>query len=219
MSRRAPSARRVGDAGDCVAEKFRILTVCTGNICRSPLAEQLLARGLSDIDEIVVSSAGTHAMVGGLMTEQSQDIARNLGIAAPEAHEPRLLTEQILDSSDLVLALARDHRKAIVQENPRVSRRVFTLREFARLSDATTDEDLRWELNDTSRSAADRLRAAVRAVTAGRATALPPSELTEDDVVDPYRRSDATYSLSTEQIVPAVNTSLAFLRRALEAEL
>lgn len=202
-----------------MADQFRILTVCTGNVCRSPLAEQLLAQGLSGISEIAVSSAGTHAMVGGQMSEQSQSIARGLGVEAPEGHVPRVMTAEILDSADLIFALARDHRRAIVEESPRASLRVFTLREFARLAEATTDDDLMWEIRETSQEPVERLKAAVRAVTAGRAIVPPPQDRSVDDVVDPFGRSDATYALSTEQIVPAVNTTVTFLRRALEVDL
>ena len=43
---------------------FSVLTVCTGNICRSPLAELILAASLSDIPDVRVESAGTGALVG-----------------------------------------------------------------------------------------------------------------------------------------------------------
>lgn len=195
---------------------FTILTVCTGNICRSPLAEQLLARRLGDIDGITVESAGSHAMIGAPMSEQSQEIARGLGVPNPSDHRARQLTEGVLDSADLIFAMARDHRRTIVETNPRVARRVFTLLEFARLAEATTDEDLALDIAETSGSARERLQAAVVAAAAGRAMVLRPADPTEDDVVDPYLRSAATYARSTDQIVPAVDVTAAFLRRALE---
>ncbi len=195
---------------------FTILTVCTGNICRSPLAEQLLALRLAAEPEVTVSSAGTHAMLGAPMEPQSQEIARGLGIAEPATHTPRLLTEEILGSSDLILAMARDHRRAIVELNPRVARRVFTIREFARLAEATTDEDLIFDIAETPGSRIDRLHTAVRAVTAGRALVPPPADPADDDVVDPYRRAPEVFELSTQQLVPAVDATAEFLRRALE---
>lgn len=202
-----------------MSDTFAILTVCTGNICRSPLAEQLITQRLQDCADITVSSAGTHAMVGAPMEGQSQAIARTLGIVDPSTHAPRLLTEGILDSADLILAMARDHRRAIVETNPRVARRVFTIREFARLAEATADDDLIFDIAETSGTRIERLHAAVRAVTAGRALVAPLEDPSDDDVIDPYRRDQATYDLSTAQIVPAVETTVAFLRRALEVSL
>lgn len=199
---------------------FTILTVCTGNICRSPLAEQLLARELADIPEITVESAGTYAMVGSSMQEKSQAIARELGVPDPGTHRARQMTSSILESADLIVALARDHRRAIVEESPRVARRVFTLREFARLVAVTTDEDLAFEITAAPDSdTVSRLRAAVSAVVAGRSVSFPPEDLSEEDVVDPYGRSDETYALSTSQIVPAVNAMSALLHRAVEVPL
>lgn len=128
-----------------VGDVFSILTVCTGNICRSPLGEQLLAQQLADLADVRVASAGTGALVGHGMPDQSLAIARSLGVVDPESHVSRQLTPELLDESDVVFAMAREHRRAIVELNPRVSKRVFTLREFARLADATSDDDLRAE--------------------------------------------------------------------------
>ena len=66
---------------------FSILTVCTGNICRSPLAEGLLRMVLGGLD-VTVQSAGTAALVGEPMTEQNQRIAADL--ASGELIELRL---------------------------------------------------------------------------------------------------------------------------------
>lgn len=198
---------------------FAILTVCTGNVCRSPLAEQLIAQHLGDCAEITVGSAGTHAMLGEPMSEPSQEIARRLGIGDPGTHVPRMLTAEILDSSGLILAMARDHRRAIVEMNPRVARRVFTIRGFARLAAVTTDDDLLFDIAETSGSPVERLEASVRSVTAGRALVAPPEDPSDDDVVDPYKRGQEMYEFSARQLVPAVESAVAFLRRALEVPL
>lgn len=202
-----------------MSSSFTILTVCTGNICRSPLAEQLIAQLSVDVPEIEVSSAGTHAMVGSPMSEQSQEIARSLGIAHPESHVPRALTADVLETADLVLAMARDHRRAIVEQNPRVTRRTFTIREFARLAEAVTDEDLRFDLSETSGDPVDRLRAAVSSVVLARPAVTPPADASEDDVIDPYGRGSDVYELSTHQLIPAVNATVGFLRRSIEIEI
>ena len=86
----------------------------------------------------------------------------------------------------------------------------------ARLAEATTDEDLIFDIAETPGSRIDRLHTAVRAVTAGRALVPPPADPADDDVVDPYRRAPEVFELSTQQLVPAVDATAEFLRRALE---
>lgn len=207
-----------------VGDVFSILTVCTGNICRSPLGEQLLAQQLADLVDVRVASAGTGALVGHGMPDQSLVIARSLGVVDPESHVSRQLTPELLDESDVVFAMAREHRRAIVELNPRVSKRVFTLREFARLADATSDDDLRAEFapgpfgGDVPSSPVERLRAGVAAVAAGRGMLPPLADPLGDDVVDPYRRSQDVYDQSTREIVPAVASIVSLLRRALALE-
>src|SRR5690606_19666664 len=81
-----------------------ILTVCTGNICRSPLGEVLLRARLSDLD-VMVHSAGTHALVGRGMPEQARELALRHGASGADAtgHKARLLTERLVQDADLVL--------------------------------------------------------------------------------------------------------------------
>ena len=76
---------------------FAIVTICTGNICRSPLAEVLLRERLSGVG-VVVRSAGTHALTGHGMSPEAQELAVRLGgdPSAAAAHRGRLLDEELL---------------------------------------------------------------------------------------------------------------------------
>lgn len=91
---------------------YRILTVCTGNICRSPMAEYALreaARQAGLGDEVEVSSVGTtREEVGNLIDRRAGELLRRHGID-PSAHRARHLSEQDLEDADLVLALDHDH--------------------------------------------------------------------------------------------------------------
>lgn len=189
---------------------FTILTVCTGNICRSPLTEGLLRMVLAGLP-VRVHSAGTAALIGDPMTEQNQIIARELGVTDEAEHRARQLSADHLSDSDLVLALTRDHRRQIVELLPRASRKVFTLREFARLAAAF---DFGETPLDPSLSVEGRMREAVEFVAQLRGTVPPPLEPADDDVVDPYRRDDEVYARSAQQIVPSVNATALLLRRA-----
>lgn len=202
-----------------MSEQFTILTVCTGNICRSPLAQQLIAKALSDIPEINVASVGTQAMVGSGMPEHSLTLAHRYGVVHPESHISRQMTESELQSGDLILAMDRNHARLIAETNPRVATKIFTIREFARLADATTDADLAMEFQAVKPSTTvERLRTGVVSVGLGRGMTPPLADPTQDDVVDPYGHGLDIYEHSANELVPAVTSTVQVLRRALTLE-
>lgn len=210
---------------------FTILTVCSGNICRSPLAEQLLRAGLAGVEGVRVSSAGTIAMVGKGMPAEALALSTRLGVSDAPAHLARQLDAQHIRDADLVLGLSREHRRAVVEIVPAATRRTFTLREFAHLAAAVADHDLADVASDVAsdadpfeqpRSVAERVEASLRAAVGAAATlrgVVEPLPSPDDaDVIDPYRRSAAVYETSAAQLVPAVQATVALLARAAERE-
>lgn len=194
--------------------RFGILTVCTGNICRSPLTEYLLRQGMERWTGIDVASAGTDALVGNPMTTETIAIAKQYGVAATEEHRARLVAVEQLRESSLVLALTREHRSAIVALLPRGSRRTFTLRELARLLEALQPSDLAAVAVIPLADTAARFTELVNVAAGLRGFVAPPVHDLDDDVVDPYRRGDEVYRESTAQIVPAVEMILRRLELA-----
>src|SRR5215204_7325218 len=164
---------------------FSILTVCTGNVCRSPAVERLLSSKLGPT--VRVASAGTHALVGHPISEPMAALLRGAGIEeAP--FEARRLSEQLLKDADLALTLTRAQRSLVVELWPAAVRRALTLREFARL--------LRW-VDPAALPAgtpAERLGAAIPLAAAQRGRER--TEADEDDVVDPFRLSEQVYAQS-----------------------
>lgn len=186
---------------------IEIATICTGNICRSPLAALLLQTRLAGRD-VRVASAGTRGLADHAMTPEAQQLALDRGVAASDAaaHRARFLTEQHLSSADLVLAMAREHRRAVAELVPSRTRVAFTVREFGRLASSLPDRALRDAVDAAAdQDAAGRLRAAVAAVAGQRGLVLPPADPADDDVVDPYQRSWSTYELSAAQLDPAID--------------
>src|SRR3954454_23459860 len=122
-----------------MAEPFRILVVCTGNICRSPMAQALLThrlrerlgRDVADRD-FVVLSAGTHGVVGHPIEAAAMDVLTGWGVS-PDPFEARELVAAHVEGADLVLGASREHRAAVVTLVPGAYGRTFTVREFARL--------------------------------------------------------------------------------------
>ena len=201
---------------------MRILTVCTGNICRSPVAERLLQAGLDQVvpGGFVVSSAGTRAVVGDPMQPASADIVRTFG-GNPDRFVARQLTGTILRGVDLVLTMTSGHRGEVLQLDASLLKRTFTIREFARMLDVLDGR--------SAESAADA--AAADAAGAGDPLAantafwrgLParaasvrhlslPADSSENDIIDPYRRGPETYHQMEDELAPAIVSILRHAR-------
>jgi len=179
------------------------------------MAEYLLAKMVQDIPEVRIMSAGTHAMVGEPMFPISQQIAQSYGAEELESHRARQVTDVLLESSDLVLTMTREQRRFVVESNPHVTRRVFTLREFSRLASVTTDEMLAADLETIKDFNVDKLREAVQSVSLSRSQVPPVNDPTELDVIDPYGQSAEVHQDSAEQLAPAIESVADLIRRAL----
>lgn len=88
----------------------RILVVCSGNTCRSPLAAALLTRALQAAGrgDIAVESAGTGAWDGAPASEGSYLVALEHGLDL-SAHRARMLDAALVESADLILTMGRPH--------------------------------------------------------------------------------------------------------------
>jgi protein-tyrosine phosphatase len=193
---------------------FTILTVCTGNVCRSPLAEQLLRSGLQHLPTVRVRSAGTAALVGEPMPPQAVALSLRHGGVGSAVHLGQQATAEVVASADLVLGATREHRRGAVELVPRLARVSFTLREFARLVgalDAADEAELA-----LARGTTDRLRLLVDLAASHRGLVIPPADPADDDIIDPFRRSDEVYEQSASQLVPAVEAIVRALAAASE---
>lgn len=86
-----------------------ILVVCTGNICRSPLAERYLRKSLP---EKIVDSAGTGALVGHEADESAKKIALKNGLSL-EGHKGQQFTASLARKYDLILVMEKEHIEQI----------------------------------------------------------------------------------------------------------
>ncbi|MBA2768873.1 MAG: hypothetical protein H0U35_07045 [Sporichthyaceae bacterium] len=113
-----------------MSEALRILVVCTGNLCRSPLAERLLQQRLGD--RAVVTSAGTRGLDAAAMDPYAAAELQRLG-GTPYGFRSRRLRAADVVGADLVVTMTRAHRSDVLALEPRGLQRTFTLRELAHL--------------------------------------------------------------------------------------
>ncbi|MGP9839068.1 arsenate reductase/protein-tyrosine-phosphatase family protein [Arthrobacter sp. 179] len=195
----------VGRAAD--VSHFNLLFVCTGNICRSPTAALMIAKWLEEEfpGQFTVESAGVRAFAGeaidpGAAAQLPEDID------ASDFHA-RQLTVGMLEKADLVLCMDRGQRASCAQMQPQVLRRIFTLREFARIASYLAQRRLALSFLEPVRleelAGAARWRQLLQEAPSGRPQSLAalPSD---DDVIDPYGASIREYRSAAQQILAAI---------------
>ena len=159
---------------------FRILTVCVGNVCRSPLMERLLRDRLASL-EVEVSSAGIQGMVGSPMERNAAAQLSRLGGSA-EGFVARRITRDLIDDSDLILTATRGTRADVLELAPGAMNRTFTLRELASVLESS--DELPADPRDLVQWAAGHRSAA-------------EGEL---DIVDPMGRSEEIHRQAADLI-------------------
>lgn len=136
-------------AGCRIAPVKRVLFVCTGNTCRSFMAEYIFKQILQDkIEEgdlaacsVSASSAGLYAASGQPGSDTAREVLQREYGCDGRAHRARLLTRELAESADLILAMTKGHKTAILQALPQLRSRVFTLTEFACDDESAVDID------------------------------------------------------------------------------
>ncbi len=187
----------------------RILTVCTGNICRSPFLERGLQAELDQswgVGAVEVASGGTGALAGHAMEVQARIHLERHGYTA-DGFVARHLVAPMVADADLVLTATRRHRGAVAMLHPRALRYVFSFREFAELVSGLTEE----ELHAPAESAKDHIARVAGLAAAQRGMNAPLSDA-DADIVDPYRRGPEVFDAMTAQVMaslPAVVRALS----------
>ena len=199
---------------------FRILTICTGNICRSPQAASLLRSGLREVlgpetsSILAVESAGTYGLEGSPMDSSAAAEAVRLGVSDGATHVARQLTAEMVQRADLVLGMERAHRSAAVALDPSANRRAFTLTEFAAVLEMMPR---RLELQQPCPGpVSQQLLAGVVADAADARGVVAASGQIDYDIEDPYRRAPRVYRRSADAIEAAVRASVRRLASLVE---
>ncbi|MDD4909752.1 MAG: L-threonylcarbamoyladenylate synthase [Candidatus Omnitrophica bacterium] len=115
-----------------------VLLVCTGNTCRSVMAEGLLKQKTKDRLSVEVVSAGISALSGMPATAETLSLLSKEGIDM-SGHKSRRVSMDMLKSADLILVMERIHKERIKEMAPEIENKVFLLKEFAKIKDGNSD--------------------------------------------------------------------------------
>lgn len=165
-----------------------VLFVCTGNLCRSPMAAAFARRALAERGApVTVLSAGTLGSGRGVTADTARVMARR-GLDM-SSHRSRLLEDALTGDLDLIVGMAREHARAVVEQRPDAFLKTFTLRDLAaRAFDAGP------------RAPGEDLAAYLQRAAAGRGFSSLAGATASDDIVDPIGQSPAVYERCANEI-------------------
>jgi protein-tyrosine-phosphatase len=122
-------------------EKFKVLFVCTGNSCRSPMAEGILKKTLKEdkLDNFEVGSAGTSSWDGAPASLFAIEVAKAQNVDLTQ-HRSHQLNQQILKKADLILVMSNEHLEQIQNMNEKALKKTYLLKTFPQRHPASPPE-------------------------------------------------------------------------------
>ena len=111
---------------------MKIMFICTGNICRSAMAEKMLKKKLEDKQktDIEVYSCGVHAQNGDIPTYEAKEVMKDEYEIDMRGHRATNILNSNVKEMDLVLCASVSHKVAVLDIYPELEGKVFTMKEY-----------------------------------------------------------------------------------------
>ncbi len=131
MLREGPWHQKIQSILSKTEEPFNIVVVCTGNLCRSPLAEALIRKKIESVPQanVNVQSTGVYAVDGYPATEEMVVQGNRLDVDLSN-HKAQQLTPAIIERAGLILSVSTRHSNMIISDSPQAAQKVRLLGEF-----------------------------------------------------------------------------------------
>lgn len=118
---------------------MKVLIVCTGNTCRSPMAVAILRRlALEQGIELQVDSAGTYATEGGSAHPHAIQVMREKGLDIGD-HRTKQFTPQLAEEADLILTMTQGNKRDVISRAPGAAGKTFTIAEYTESREEVAD--------------------------------------------------------------------------------
>lgn len=128
---------------------LKIMFVCTGNICRSPMAHYYMQKKIKDIgleNEFLISSCGTYAVTGEHATNNAIISMKEYNVNL-DMHRATNIEDTDIENYDYIITLTMQHKNNVLYYYPKLDGKVFTLKEFVSGDEGYVDIDDPWGLN------------------------------------------------------------------------
>lgn len=109
--------------------KLNVLFICTGNVCRSPMAEYLLRRRLGKQANCKIGSAGLFAGNGMAASRPAIEVLREQAVDLTP-HRSRVVTKDIIDAATLIVVMTSTHAVELKRRFPEAQDRIYLLKSF-----------------------------------------------------------------------------------------
>ncbi|WP_027094330.1 low molecular weight protein arginine phosphatase [Cohnella thermotolerans] len=184
----------------------KVLIVCTGNTCRSPMAEAMLRKMAEQRKlDVEVRSAGVSTVDGLPISSHAAEALRRRSLPLPEGSTS--LTGEGAAWADLILTMTSGHKRAVIERFPEAAGKTFTLKEYALSGEAVMDDVAEAERIYAEWQVRQALGESLPEEDRKRLLELQ-AKLPDFDVADPFGGPLEVYERCAEEIAEALAKAL-----------